>query len=98
MYKHQDKQRNEYERLCGENIRKDIIVGDRVVVAVGLIGRGFSWIRKTCEVIEVADTSCCIRHTGDDEFDNWEEWIDRFLIVDVLPKIEAQPQTETKND
>ncbi len=85
--KHHERQRNEYARLRGGGIVKDVIVGDRVIVAVGLLGRGFTWIRTECKVLEVNDTSCLVRHTDKDyKHNNWEEWIDRYLITDVLER------------
>jgi len=80
---YKDKIEEEYNRLKGGGIPKNIKVGDKVIIAAGIIGRGFVWVRKQCEVIEVCDTSCLVKHKGKYDSDNWEEWIDKFLIVDI---------------
>jgi len=69
--------------LAGNYLKPDIKVGDRVIVAAGLLGRGHLWIRKVCTVLEVAETSCQVKYSQ--ENDNWTEWIDLVLVVDTLP-------------
>jgi hypothetical protein len=60
-------------------------VGDTVIVAAGLLNRGHLWIRKECTVIQTADVSYKVKCTNP-PLDDWEEWVDRALILDVLPK------------
>lgn len=83
--KYREERKQEYDRLKGGGVYKDVSVGDTVVVAAGLLGRGYIWIRVECEVVQVGDTSCFVKHIGEYELDNWQEWIDRFLIVEVVP-------------
>ena len=74
----------EYNRLVAERIPPVVRVGDRVIVAVGLISRGHLWVRRVCTVLEVAENSCHVR--CDQAYQGWDEWIDNNLITDVLPK------------
>ena len=78
------KQENGFKKLCQE---LPILVkkGDKVIVAVGLLGRGFEWIRKECEVMETANISIKIRCQDTYYKDGfWEEWIHPALITDVI--------------
>ena len=79
-------QENEYERLKADIPRK-VNIGDKVIVAIGLLGHGFRWIRQECEVIETASNSTKIRLQEkhlDGSF--YEYWIDPALIIDVIEK------------
>lgn len=59
-------------------------VGDRVVVAVGLLGLGHLYIREECEVLECGATTYKIQHSGRDEYENWVKWVHQALIIEVL--------------
>lgn len=78
-------QESEYARLR-QNPPRNIKVGDKVLVAVGLLGRGYVWKRKECEVVEISQVS--IKVKSDEKYNEWEEWIDPVLITDVLLKVE----------
>lgn len=81
------KKEEEFERLRIEPSARTPAVGDTVVVAAGLIGRGFDWVRKQALVVAVGETSVKVRFSerriggGADE-----EWISPVLITDVLPR------------
>ena len=75
----------EFLRQVGGSPPPNVKVGDRVIVNAGLLNRGHLWIRIVCTVVEVAEHSCLVKHSGEHEFDNWEEWIDLYVITDVLP-------------
>ncbi len=66
------------------------MVGDRVVVAVGLLGYGFHWVRKEGKVLEVGDTSYKVRFEKLDykggPVELWSHWS---LITDVLHEEQA---------
>lgn len=76
----------EYARLRGGGIPLDISKGDSVLVAAGLLARGYVWVRKACKVLEVTDSACLVRHNSEHEYDRWEEWIDKFLVTDIITK------------
>lgn len=75
----------EFLRLCVEPSSRVPVVGDTVVVAAGLIGRGFDWVREEATVIAVGDTSFKVRwlqlsYKGNVE----EQWVHPVLITDVI--------------
>lgn len=78
-----DKLDNEYKRLKQDAPRM-VKVGDKVLVAAGLIGRGHPWVRTQAEVIEIAQSSVKVRGKESYSLDPWEEWIDPSLITDVI--------------
>ena len=80
---HHDKLDKELAKLTAEPCMTPFEVGDRVIVAIGLIGHGHTWIRKECKVLEKAATSTKIsfKSSLDNEF---IEWINNILITDVL--------------
>jgi preprotein translocase subunit YajC len=81
------KKEAEFERLRIEPSARTPAVGDTVVVAAGLIGRGFDWVRKEALVVAVGETSVKVRFSNrryNGEAD--EEWVSPVLITDVLPR------------
>ena len=72
--------RQEFDRLLVEPNMKPIEPGMRVIIAAGLIGHGYPWIRTEVEVVDIADTSILISFLGK----NKPEWIHPALITDVL--------------
>lgn len=78
---------SEFAKLINEPSARVPQVGDKVLVAVGLLGMGYLWVRLEAEVIETADTSYKVRFTdrkkwGSDELQ--EEWVHQALITDVV--------------
>jgi hypothetical protein len=82
--RYHEKLDNAYARLAANLVRPEIKVGDRVVVAAGLLCRGHIWVRRICTVLEVAENTVHVR--CDSDWGKWEEWIEYILITDVLPK------------
>jgi hypothetical protein len=83
----------EFERLRIEPSARIPAVGDTVVVAAGLIGRGFDWVRKEALVVAVGETLVKVRFP-EPRFGGGvdEEWVSPVLITDVLPR---GPETGT---
>lgn len=82
---HVEQLKNEFDRLSVEPCMKDANIGDRVVVACGLIGMGHQWVRREAVVIEKGDTSYCVRFKKEFSHDDVKEkWIHRLLVTDVL--------------
>jgi len=79
------KREQEVEKLMAEPPEEMPLVGDKVIVAIGLLGYGYNWIRHECEVLEVASHSVKIkfRRYG---LDICEEWIHPGFITDILKK------------
>lgn len=76
-----------FRRLCAEPCMKVPKPGDRVIIAAGLLGRGFLWVRTEAEVLQVADTSVKVRFKSSfSQTPDVEEWIHPALITDVLSK------------
>lgn len=79
-----DEMQHEFDRLA-QDAPRPLKVGDRVVTAAGLVGRGHQWIRAGATVLEVGQTSVRVR------FDKpgWnntpdEDWIHQAIVTDVL--------------
>ena len=81
--KYKDRLYEELSRLNAEPCMKPMKVGDHVLVAVGLIGRGHPWERRECVVLEVSDTAVKIR-CPNDLGKRWTEWVLNTLVTDVL--------------
>lgn len=72
----------EFEKLALDPCAKRPKDGDRVVVAVGLIGYGFNWVRQECVVLESGDTSFKVQWK---QYSNTHvEWVHQNLITDVI--------------
>lgn len=81
------KMEDEFRRLYAEPSTRVPVVGDRVIVAVGFLGRGHLWMRRECKVLEVGDTSVHVEipdRYGSDKVDR--EWIHPALVTDVIPR------------
>ena len=76
----------EFMRLAIDPSMLVPLVGDHVLIAAGLIGRGLLWEREECEVIEIADTAVKVRGKNFGRPGKWEEWIHNRLITDVLKR------------
>jgi hypothetical protein len=74
----------EFRRLVAEPSSRVPAVGDRVVVAAGLLGLGWHWIRMEGEVLEVGEVSVKVR-IADSRGDPKVMWVHPALITDVLP-------------
>jgi hypothetical protein len=76
----------EFRRLLVDPSATQAEVGDRVVVAAGLLGRGWQWIREEAEVIAVGETSYKVRfvETPEDDGEPTEQWIHPAIVIDVL--------------
>lgn len=81
--KHHDKMDSEFHKLCVEPSTKVPVVGDRVLVAAGLLGMGHAWVRLEATVVECGDTSFKVQFT--DTYESRKPmWIHQALITDVL--------------
>ena len=79
--KHHQQQDAEFARLR-QNPPRNVKVKDKVLVAAGILGRGYVWIRKECEVIAISQSSVKVKCI--EKHDEWEQWIDPALITDVI--------------
>lgn len=62
-------------------------VGDTVIIAAGLLGLGFDWVRLEAVVLKVGQNSFKIQFQTEKEFRTSklkEEWIHPALITDVI--------------
>ncbi len=82
---HVDEQKREFAKLLADSCVDIPEVGNRIVVAIGLLGYGHPWIRGECVVTEVGNTSYKVRYKDRCEEYNWEEWVHQALVVEVLP-------------
>ena len=85
--KQKHNERNTYfDELLANPCTQPVTVGDRVVVAAGLIGFGFKWERLEATVLEKGQNSIKIeldhKHLVNNV--NWELWIHPAVITDVL--------------
>jgi len=75
----------EFRRLLSDTSVKVPEVGDRVIVAAGLVGMGHLWIREEAKVIEVGDTSVKVLFPERGLYGkDVEMWIHPALITDVI--------------
>jgi preprotein translocase subunit YajC len=80
-----DERRGEFQRLCCDPSCQTPEVGDTVIVAAGLIGRGFDWVREEAEVIALGETSVKVRWRRESRYEELNEtWIHPALITDVI--------------
>lgn len=83
-----DKRCKEYRRLI-KLPKIAIKKHDIVLVAVGLVGHGYEWVRKECRVLQVRKNSAKITFKGLGEpigRDWWVKWVDRALITDMVSR------------
>lgn len=85
---HREQQRREeaVAKLVADPLMEIPEIGDTVVVACGLIGHGFDWIRKECVVVAKGQATYKVRHTGHSKPLSWEEWIHPCLVTDIIRK------------
>ena len=77
---------NEYQRLY-EDVSVGVPeVGDRVVVAAGIIFNAHPWLRLEGEVIEVGNVSAKVRLITNSRGETAECWIPISFITDILGK------------
>ncbi len=87
IYKYRDKLDSEFARLAAEPCSKVPQVGDRVLIAAGLVGKGHLWIRLEAVVLECADTAYYVKYKKYKLYrdtDTHEEWVHQAVITDVL--------------
>jgi hypothetical protein len=85
--KHNRNERDIYfDDLVAKNPPLAVNVGDRVVVAAGLIGFGFKWERLEANVLEKGQNSVKIEldHKHPITGANYELWVHPVIITDVL--------------
>ncbi len=83
------KTEHEFERLALDPCSDIPEVGDRVIVAVGLIGHGFAWVREEATVLEIGSSSYKVQLSKQKDFDSnkpVECWIHSVLVTDVLKR------------
>jgi hypothetical protein len=75
-----------FRRLLAEPCMTAPEVGDRVVVASGLLGMGHPWIRHEAIVLEIAGAECRVRFIDYQSFsgDPKEMWVHPSLITAVI--------------
>lgn len=89
MFRSADKAReereDEFRKLCAEPCLRVPEIGDRVLVAAGLLGMGYLWIRREAEVVSKGDTAYRIRFVNCESYhEGNEHWVHQALITDVL--------------
>lgn len=67
------------------------VVGDRVLVAVGVLLRGHLHLRREAVVTEVA-TSAVKVHCEERPHYSWDEWVPLFAITDILAPKEKEKE------
>jgi hypothetical protein len=87
------KKEDEIKRLKAD-MPKSLSVGDRVIVATGLINGDNELMREECLVMNTVNSASKIRWRKIKSrstfierlfrIDYWEDWVDNVLIVDVL--------------
>jgi hypothetical protein len=89
MWRRTERRLAEFERLAGDAPRT-VGVGDRVLVAAGLLGRGHEWVRAEAHVLHTSESGVFVRFTRN-RLDGTpdEEWIHPALVVAVLDKSSA---------
>ena len=88
--KHHAQMDAEFCRLAVEPSAKRPGVGDRVLVAVGLLNMGHLWIREEGTVLECGDTSFLVRLANRTHIITGvptEVWAHQALITDVLSAV-----------
>lgn len=86
IHDYHDSLDDEFRKLCVEPSLKVAKKGDRVIVAGGLIGRGYKWVRLEAVVLEVGDTSVHVEFKDRAYIGGRPDrcWIHPCLITDVL--------------
>lgn len=87
MNRAHERERREFEKLLLDQCADIPKVGDKVVVACGLLGMGFPWIREEAVVAEVGSSSYKVRFPGRIDFTTQQpstKWIHAALVTDVL--------------
>lgn len=79
--KHHKIQEDEYKRLASDT-PKSVKIGQKVLVAVGLLGHGFHWIRQECDIINVSGNSSKIKWISYGSVH--EYWIPNCLITSII--------------
>lgn len=85
--KQKHNERNMYfDALLANPCAQPVNVGDRIVVAAGLIGFGFKWERLEATVLKKGQNSIKIEleHKKPGTDVNWELWVHPAIITDVL--------------
>ena len=78
---------SEFEKLCVEPCATTPQVGDRVLIAVGLLGMGHLWIREEAIVFECANTAYRVRFAHREDYETkqtLEMWVHQSLVTDVI--------------
>lgn len=83
---HHKKMDEEFRRLCAEPCGKVPQKGDRVLIAAGLLGMGYPWVREEAVVMECGDTSYFVQFVHYKTYDEktYSCWVNQNLITDVL--------------
>lgn len=82
--KKHDKMYEEVNRLMADPPKEMPIVGDRVIVAIGLLSRGHLWLKAEAVVKEVGENSVKVECDQYQDKQPWTEWIHPALITDNL--------------
>lgn len=95
IHKEHNKQEEEYDRLRSDP-PKALYIGDKVLVALGLLGYGFRWIREKGEIIAIADSSVFIKfeRTHIITREPLELWIEKTLITDIIERTNINVTSE----
>lgn len=91
--KEQNEREEAFRKLQAEP-PKLIKKGDKVLIAAGLLGMGFLWIREEAVIIDVQESAVKAKFK-----DYWpgqpnEKWIDPILVTDILERATADVMPE----
>lgn len=95
--KHHEQMDAEFCRLAVEPSAKRPGIGDRVLLAVGLLNMGHLWMREEATVLECGDTSFRVQFRDRKEYSTnapMERWVHQAIITDVLASERASPAGE----
>ena len=82
---------NEFNKLLLDQCCIVPGIGDTVIVAAGLLGMGFDWIRLEAEVVGIGQNSIKVRFITEKKFQSEEyitKWIHPALVTDVIKHTE----------
>jgi len=82
-----DKRKRQIDKLMADVPKEMPKVGDKVIIASGLLGHGWDYIRREGIITEIADYTVKAKwenYPGHSTVDIREEWMHPAFIVDTL--------------
>jgi hypothetical protein len=100
MEKQQAKRKDEFNKLLVDQCCIIPEVGDTVVVAAGILGMGFAWIRKEAKVLAVGQNSYKVQFVDEKDILTHKPtvmWIHPALVTDVI-QFQDNKEDQTNNE